>query len=95
MLSIAVSVKIKTLEKRFMLTYKRNVHTMKSFNVKTSKLKAMRWREAGRKVCAFFPGDLSMLPLNSTAQIKLTSGMKNGLFTFLVVIQVWPALNRL
>lgn len=47
-----------------MLTYKRNVHTMKSYNVKTSKLKAMRWQEAGRKVYAFIPGDLRVLLLN-------------------------------
>lgn len=91
-LTTAVSVKVRTLRWKIDLRWHKEEMLLKSFNGKSSKLKAVRWGNTGRKVHTFFLGGLSMLPLNAIAPMQLTSGLKHALSTFLVVIWVFSPL---
>lgn len=96
-LTIVLSVKTRTLRWKTDLCWHKKEMVLKWNHLMATALNRRLWDgwEAGRKVRTFSLGGLSMLPLNSIALMKLTSGMSHGLSTFLVVIWVLSRLNWL
>lgn len=95
-LTIAMSAKIRTLKWKIDLCWHKKMF-LKWNHLIEGALNWWLWDggETGRKVRTFLLGGLSMLPLNSLAPMKLPSGMKHELSTFLVVIWVLSPLNWL